>query len=125
MTPLDRLLIAIMVLAAGALVGYLIRRRLQPDGPARGSVGLPAGLVVVSAPYCTRCTTLQGRLASRVEFETIDAARRPALVAELDVKTAPTVLAIDEAGRITDREHRNFSDARLNDLARAANKEPG
>lgn len=123
MTLLDRLLIAVVVLALGAVLGYLVRRRLQPAPQTRALPGLPAGLVVVTAPYCTRCASLQDRLAGWIEVKTIDAAQQPALVTDLQVTTAPTVLVVDQAGRIADREHRDFSDARLDELVRITNQE--
>lgn len=123
MTLLDRLLIAVVVLVLGAIVGYLVRRRLHPAPATRVRSGLPTGLVVVTAPYCTRCASLHDRLAGWIEVKTIDAAQQPALVTDLQVTTAPTVLVVDEAGRIADREHRDFSDARLDELAHTANQE--
>lgn len=119
MTTIDRLGIALVVLAVGALVGRLLRQRLRPAPPSddRPS-GLREGLVVVTAPYCTRCTSLQHRLTSSgIEFATLDAAAQPNLLADLAVTTAPTLLRIDGSGRVADREHRDFSHSRLATIA--------
>lgn len=123
MTPISRLMVAVAVLAVGAFVGYLLRRRLQPAQSADNGSGLPPGLVVVTAPYCTRCTSLQRRLTgSDTDFATIDAAAQPTLIADLHITTAPTLLAVDASGGVKDREHRDFSDARLAELILAANR---
>jgi ammonia channel protein AmtB len=65
MTPIERLAVAAVVLAAGAVIGWMIRRRRHPS-PSSGTaaLGLPAGLVLITAPYCTRCASLRSRLTA-------------------------------------------------------------
>ena len=116
---MERLVIAVAVLAAGAVIGWAIRRRLhRSTGSELDSERLPAGLVVVTSPYCTRCSSLRSRLdAAGIAFSTIDAASDPILLRRLDITVAPTVLKVLPSGRVTDRESRNFSDARLSAMA--------
>lgn len=119
MSGMDRLFVVILVLALGKAVGYLIRRRLHAAEPANDrSFALPNGLVIITAPYCTRCASLRSRLANAgIGFATVDAAHHPSLLADLGISSAPTLLQVDTSGRIIDREHRDFSDARLATLA--------
>jgi hypothetical protein len=62
--------------------------------------------------------SLRSRLtAAGIAFNTIDAGTHPTLLRSIDITTAPTLLRVATAGRITDRESHNFSEARLTALA--------
>ncbi len=121
MSPIERMLIAAAVLAGGALLGLLVRRRPdRTEVPRNKSFELPPGLVVVTAPYCTRCANLRSRLTSSgVEHRTVNAASQRSLLADLGVTTVPTLLRVDASGRIVDCEARDFSDARIGALVGA------
>lgn len=120
MNALDRFLVAAAALAAGSLIGLFLRhRRTLPRDSTSSPTVLPAGLVVVTAPYCTRCTSLLERLVSAdIPFERLDVATGAKELRVLGITTAPTVLQVDAEGRIINCESRNFSDRRLSELAK-------
>lgn len=98
----------VAVLVAGSAVGLLGRRAAQrraPDGTDE-AVDLAAGLWLFTAPYCHRCVRLRDRLDSAspdITYGTVDVCERPDLVRALDIRSAPTLLAIGADGRVQDR----------------------
>ncbi len=110
----DRLLIAILILGALAVVGGLLRWmagrrvqstmervRLQPDPDAR------ARIVVFSGPGCSACHT-QRRIVDElvrgwpqpVTVETVDAVSDPELAGHLGIIIVPTTIVAAPDGRI-------------------------
>ena len=66
-----------------------------------GSAGaVPAGLVLVSAPYCHACRRLRAAidaLAPGLPYTEVDVMERPDVVRALDIRSTPTLLALDGA----------------------------
>ena len=117
MSAPERLLIALAVLTTGFGIGLLVRARLRSLGSPRGPSRLPPGLLLVTAPFCTRCKSLQARLDQRgVPVRLVDAATSPDVVEALGVRTAPALVILDARGDIVDREIVDFSDRRLDAL---------
>ena len=115
-----RLVLLLAVLGAGAAVGLLGRWAAQRQAPTDvGHVGnLTPGLWLFTAPFCHRCVQLRGQLDSvtpAVAYETVDVCERPDLVRALDIRSAPTLLAIGAGGRLLDRLAGDCTDE---DLAR-------
>ena len=125
MSPPERLLIAVAVLAVGALLGLLLRRPLGRGPQIAPSASPSPGLILVTAPFCTRCRDLHTRLDRlRISARDLDAATNPELVTILGVRSAPTLLAIADNGSVIDREHHDFSDERLRALATVTSARP-
>lgn len=103
-----RVAVLLAVLAAGSAVGLLGRWATQRKALAAGdhAVDLDPGLWLFTAPYCHRCVRLRDRLDSIrpvVAYETVDVCERPDLVRALDIRSAPTLLAIGADGRVQDQ----------------------
>lgn len=113
-----RLVIALGALGAGGGAGLLLRhRRRTPHLSGNGR--LQPGIYLVSAPFCTRCASVRLQLeALSAPFTVIDARDDRTRVAELDIRTAPTLLVVDAAGGIIDAECEDFSNQRLATIAR-------
>ena len=108
---MDRLLIALVLLAAIAVASALVRRRELPDAPSRidlGDLGLAhstgVGVVGFSTTYCIPCQQWEAALVrSPVPFMKVDLAERPELARRYDVKSTPLILAVSLAdGTVVD-----------------------
>jgi hypothetical protein len=109
---MDRLLIAIILLAAISLASVLVRRREAALGaPARidlGDLGLAhatgVGVVGFSTSYCIPCQQWEQALVrSPVPFMKVDVGERPELARRYDVKSTPLILAVSLAdGTVVD-----------------------
>ena len=103
-----RLALLMAVLAGGSAMGLLGRWAAQRRDPVGGdhAVDLAPGLWLLTAPYCHRCERLRDRLESIrpvVAYGTVDVCERPDLVRALDIRSAPTLLAIGADGRVQDQ----------------------
>jgi thiol-disulfide isomerase/thioredoxin len=118
-TP-TRLLVLLTVLAVACALGVLRQRR---DGRARatvegpvlgaGELGVPLGaratLVQFSTEFCAPCRRARrvlSALAERLEgvrHVELDATETLDLVRALDIRRTPTVLVLDDRGRIVSR----------------------
>src|SRR5690349_19901011 len=108
---MDRLLIAIFLLAAIAFASALVRRREAPAAPARidlSELGLAhaagVGVVGFSTSYCLPCQQWEQALVrSPVPFMQVDLGERPDLARRYDVKCTPLILAVSLAdGTVVD-----------------------
>ena len=99
---IERLTILACVIAAGCLVGILARMWTARSTTPTSST-LPAGLWLFTSPYCAPCKHLRGLLGAHpaVTFQEVSVVERPDLVRALDVRSAPTLVAIDANGRVT------------------------
>lgn len=118
-----RLVLLLAVLGAGSTLGLFGRWAAQRQTPADVSHAgdLAPGLWLFTAPYCHRCVQLRGRLDSMrpaVAYETVDVCERPDLVRALDIRSAPTLLAIGDNGRLLDRLAGNYTDEGLRRVVR-------
>ena len=100
-----RLALLLAVIGAGSAMGILGRWAAHRQGSVDvGRTGdLAAGLWLFTAPYCHRCVRLRARIDAarpRVTCETVDVCERPDLVRALDIRSAPTLLAMGADGRV-------------------------
>lgn len=110
-----RALVVVAVLVAVALATRLYhqwRQRgtaVQPDHPALPEslrAGAARTWVVFTTPYCASCGPVAERLRASdpsARVVTVDATLEPALAGAYSVRSAPTVLLADHAGRVTTR----------------------
>jgi Thioredoxin len=108
---MDRLLIAIFLLAAISLASALVRRREAPGAPDRidlGDLGLAhstgVGVVGFSTSFCIPCQQWERALVrSPVPFMKVDVGERPELARRYEVKSTPLILAVSLAdGTVVD-----------------------
>src|SRR5919204_4831307 len=108
---MDRLLIALALLAAVSVASILVRRRELPGAPARidlGDLGLAhstgVGVVGFSTSYCLPCQHWERALVrSPVPFMKVDLSERPELARRYQVKATPLILAVSLAdGTVVD-----------------------
>ena len=108
---MDRLLIAVVLLAGIAFASTLVRRRELPDAPARidlSDLGMArstgVGVVGFSTSYCIPCQHWEAALVrSPVPFMKVDVGERPELARRYDVKATPLILAVSLAdGTVVD-----------------------
>ncbi len=81
-------------------------RRPHPTVPAELLDGSDRTWVVFTTPYCATCGPVRDELAGAdptARLVTVDATREPHLASAFDVRSAPTVLLADAAGRVTAR----------------------
>src|SRR5919198_1023492 len=98
---MDRLLIALALLATVSVASILVRRRELPGTPARidlGDLGLAhstgVGVVGFSTSYCLPCQHWEAALVrSPVPFMKVDLSERPELARRYDVKSTPLIVA--------------------------------
>ena len=100
-----RLGLLVVVLGAGLVVGLVGRKAAhrQARGDLSHADGISPGLWLFTAPYCHRCVRLRDRLdsvAPVIAYETVDVCERPDLVRSLDIRSAPTVLAVGANGQV-------------------------
>ena len=119
-----RFALLLAVLGAGSALGLVGRWAAHRQVPADvGHAGdLARGLWLFTAPYCHRCVQLRRRLdAIRpvIAYETVDVCERPDLVRALDIRSAPTLLAIGANGRLLDRLAGECTDEGLARVVRA------
>lgn len=87
----------------------------------------PGGLVVVTAPFCSRCRLLLDRiadLASDLHPEVRDVRENRELAEALDIRTAPTLLVIESTGKVVDRHDGVPTDERLEQLVTVSRRLP-
>lgn len=100
-----------IVLARGCYLRYRAAlQRARPDHPR-----VPDALrhprdgrtwVVFTTPFCASCGPVTDRIAHAdpdARIVTVDATSEPALADAFHVRSAPTVLLADAAGRVTER----------------------
>lgn len=111
---MDRLLIALALLAVVTTATVVVRRRELPSGPARvdlSDLGLAhaagVGIVGFSTPYCLPCQQWEEALTSTlVPFMKVDLSERPELARRYDVTSTPLILAVSLAdGTVVDSFH--------------------
>jgi hypothetical protein len=111
---MDRLLIALALLAVVTTANLIVRRREEPSGPARvdlTDLGLAhaagVGVVGFSTPYCLPCQQWEEALTSTpVPFMKVDLSERPELARRYDVTSTPLILAVSLAdGTVVDSFH--------------------
>jgi thiol-disulfide isomerase/thioredoxin len=115
---ITRAAITIAAVLAGGGLGLAVRRLTGLPGPSTTRIA-PAGLVVVTAPYCSRCRVLLDRIAdvaSDLRPEVRDVREHRELAKTLDIRTAPTLLVIDPTGQVVDRHDGFPSNDRLERL---------
>jgi hypothetical protein len=94
-----RLLILIAVVGAGSAMGWagrLWRGRRRPPP----STSLGAGVWLFTAPYCPPCGHVRTLLEPTPDVHEVSVVDRPDLVRELDIRSAPTLVAVDHAGAL-------------------------
>ena len=119
---IERGVVLVLVLIIGAMLGRVgaarAARELQPPDAA---AGFPPGLVLVTAPFCGRCTTIRGNLdqlgATVSEVSVFD---DTAMVRAFDIRTAPTLLNIGNDGREKERLHGAPTLSELEEFVRRA-----
>jgi hypothetical protein len=108
---MDRLLIALGLLAVVTVASVIVRRREIPAAPSRldlGELGLAhaagVGVVGFSTPYCLPCQAWEAALTSTpVPFMKVDLSERPELARRYDVTSTPLILAVSLAdGTVVD-----------------------
>lgn len=126
---LERLLIALFVLAVGVLVYRLytqsqIRRTaaFAPTDPLLRQLkpGIPA-ILYFTTPYCAPCRTqqmpalqrLQSALGDSVQIITVDASENPNDASRWGVFSAPTTFVLDPSGQTRAVNHGVADDRRL------------
>ena len=109
-------LLVVAVFVIGMVVGRRVyvqwqkglqrQRRPHPTVPAELLDGSDRTWVVFTTPYCASCGPVREQLAGAdpgARLVTVDATREPHLASAFDVRSAPTVLLADAAGRVTAR----------------------
>lgn len=99
--------VLVMLVVARALArrwrrGLQHQRRPVPDIPADLVSGAERTWVVFTTPYCASCGPVKERLSASdpgARVVTVDATRHPALANAFDVRSAPTAVLADRAGR--------------------------
>jgi Thioredoxin len=111
---MDRLLIALVLLAVVTAATLIVRRRELPGAPARvdlGELGLArsggVGVVGFSTPYCLPCQQWEEALTrTPVPFMKVDLSERPELAGRYEVTSTPLILAVSLAdGTVVDSFH--------------------
>lgn len=116
---ITRLGVLIAVGLIGVIAGLIGRWvTSRPHGAATGSPvdNLSPGLYIFTAPYCAACTHLRHRLDNwrpEINYRTVDVTERPELIRALDIRTAPTLVAIDNARKVRARLHGSVTDEQL------------
>ena len=124
---IDRLAIAVAAVAVGLLVGWALRRRPRPGLAAGQLFDSWQGLTLFTAPYCSRCTSVQALLhEGDTPWREMSVVEHPEVIRLLDIRTAPTIIATDAHGRVVDRIAGPCSQDRIHDAARQIRtSEPG
>lgn len=107
--------VAFVGIGLGLIGRWLIGRRVRSAFGADPADALSPGLWIITAPYCASCSHLRRRLDSwqpKVRYQVVDITEHPDLVRTLDIRTAPTLMAISES-RHTRRLHGNITDPQL------------
>jgi Thioredoxin len=111
---MDRVFIALVLLAFIATISLAVRRREAPGAPSKvdlGDLGLAhstgVGVVGFSTPYCLPCRHWEQALGrTRVPFMKIDLSERPELASRYEVTSTPLILAVSLAdGTVVDAFH--------------------
>jgi hypothetical protein len=100
---IERLAVGLAAVAVGAALGALAKRSAaQLTGHA--AHGLPMGLTLFTAPLCSQCEVVRGMLRELPgsAWQEISVMDRPDLVRQLDLRTAPSLVAVDRHGRVVD-----------------------
>ena len=112
---LVRVLVAVAFLLAIALAARVYRARrsaLVDERPTHPVVpdalrnGAERTWVVFTSPYCASCRPVEDQLREAdpdARVVKVDATREPHLAAAFHVRTAPTVVLADAAGRVRQR----------------------
>lgn len=121
MTPSVALTGLVLLLAAATIGGMLLQRRrgrvrhiaegqrLTLADLDAGSFGERGTVVQFSTEYCARCPGVRRQLTEltrsehSIDFVHIDVTQRPELVKQFNLLQTPTILLLDDAGRLRTR----------------------
>jgi thiol-disulfide isomerase/thioredoxin len=124
----DRILIALLVMAAG-VAAYLLLQTWQRRKASLAIAAAPSAESGIARPtilyfrsdHCAPCVTqsrfldqLAGQLGDALAIRKIDADAEPDLAAQFGVFTVPTTLVVDAAGQV---RHANYGLADAGKLA--------
>lgn len=103
---MTRPVIAVLTVIAGLLAGYVARWRDHRPATEVAVTPLPAGAVLFSAPYCARCSALRAlihQIAPGEPLRELSVVDYPDVVRQLDIRSAPTLLIVNQEGAVTER----------------------
>ncbi len=109
---IERILIAVMVIAAGAGMYLLFIRRQQARATAAVEPTGKPTILYFRSDACAPCATqwrflqmVRGQFGDAIQLEKIDADVEPERAARFGVFTLPTTLVVDAAGKV---RHANY-----------------
>ena len=107
--------VRLIVVVAAAAVVLLAGDAWQARNRSGIRTSLPAGIALVVAPACRLCDGVRQRLATLgVEYATVQAGDER--LGSLTVRTAPTLVCVDDAGRVQAVRSGRAAIARIEDI---------